>query len=57
MAKILKIQTGTVDVVVTEIYDDEYAAFVGEDPQSADVQITEYKVENTRWKKGAIDNE
>ena len=54
MAKVLKITTGTVDVVVTEIYDDEYAAFVGEDPQSADVQITEYKVENTRWKKEKV---
>ena len=54
MAKVFKITTATVNVVVTETYDDEYAAFVGEAPQSADVQITEYKVENTRWKKEKI---
>ena len=54
MAKVLKITTGTIDVVVTETYDDEYAAFVGEDPQSADVKITEYKIENTRWKKEKV---
>ena len=54
MAKVFKITTAAVNVVITETYDDEYAAFVGEDPQSADVKITEYKVENTRWKKEKV---
>tara|TARA_R100000734_G_C3296611_1_gene87712 strand:+ start:459 stop:629 length:171 start_codon:yes stop_codon:yes gene_type:complete len=54
MAKVFKITTGTIDVVVTETYDNEYAAFVGEDPQSADVKITEYKIENTKWKKEKV---
>ena len=31
MAKVFKITTATVNVVVTETYNDEYAAFVGED--------------------------
>ena len=54
MAKVFKITTASLNVVITETYDDEYAAFVGEDPQSADVKITEYKAENIRWKKEKV---
>jgi hypothetical protein len=57
MAKILKIETGTVDVVVTSEFEDEAAATEGTEPSKTDVKITEFKVENTKWKKGAIDNE
>ena len=57
MAKILKIETGTVDVVVTSEFEDEAAATEGTEPSKTDVKITEFKVENTKWKKGVIDNE
>ena len=57
MAKILKIQTGTVDVVVTSEFEDEAAATEDNEPNKTDVKVTEFKVENTKWKKGAIDNE
>ena len=57
MAKILKIQTGTIDVVVTSEFEDEAAATEDAEPNKTDVKITEFKVENTKWKKGAIDNE
>ena len=57
MAKILKIQTGTIDVVVTSEFESEDAATAGTEPNKCDVKITEFKVENTKWKKGAIDNE
>ena len=57
MAKILKIQTGTVDVVVTSEFEDEAAATEDVEPNKTDVKITEFKVENTKWKKGVIDNE
>ncbi len=57
MAKILKIETGTVDVVVTSEFENEDAATEGTEPNKCDVKITEFKVENTKWKKGAIDNE
>ncbi len=57
MAKILKIETGTIDVVVTSEFEDEAKATEGTEPNKCDVKITEFKVENTKWKKGAIDNE
>ena len=57
MAKIIKIETGTVDVVVTSEFEDEAAATEGTEPNKTDVKITEFKVENTKWKKGVIDNE
>tara|TARA_R100001079_G_scaffold93184_1_gene55867 strand:+ start:103 stop:276 length:174 start_codon:yes stop_codon:yes gene_type:complete len=57
MAKILKIQTGTIDVVVTSEFENEDAATQDKEPTQTDVKITEFKVENTKWKKGAIDNE
>ena len=57
MAKILKIQTGTIDVVVTSEFENEDAATEDKEPNKTDVKITEFKVENTKWKKGAIDNE
>ena len=55
MAKILKIETGTVDVVVTSEFENEDAATEGTEPNKCDVQITEYKIENTKWKKGLAD--
>ena len=57
MAKILKIETGTVDVVVTSEFENEDAATQDKEPTQTDVKITEFKVENTKWKKGVIDNE
>ena len=57
MAKILKIETGTVDVVVTSEFENEDAAEAGTEPNKCDVQITEYKIENTKWKKGGLTNE
>ena len=54
MAKILKIETGTVDVVVTSEFEDEAAATEGTEPNKTDVKITEFKVETTRWKRGEI---
>ena len=57
MAKILKIQTGTVDVVVTSEFEDEAAATEDAEPNKTDVKITEFKVENTKWKKGGLADE
>ena len=57
MAKILKIETGTVDVVVTSELEDEASATEGAEPNKCDVKITEFKVENTKWKKGGLADE
>ena len=57
MAKILKIETGTVDVVVTSEFEDEAAATEDTEPSKTDVKITEFKVENTKWKKGGLADE
>ena len=57
MAKILKIQTGTIDVVVTSEFENEDAATQDEEPTKTDVKITEFKVENTKWKKGGLADE
>ena len=57
MAKSLKIETGTADVVVHSEYESEEAASDNSEPTKVDVKITEYKVENTKWKKGGLANE
>ena len=57
MAKILKIQTGTIDVVVTSEFENEDAATQDKEPTKTDVKITEFKVENTKWKKGGLADE
>ena len=57
MAKILKIQTGTVDVVVTSEFEDEAAATEDAEPNKTDVKITEFKVENTKWKREEVKDE
>ena len=57
MAKILKIQTGTVDVVVTSEYEDEAAATEDREPSKTDVKITEFKIDHTKWKKGGLADE
>jgi hypothetical protein len=57
MAKILKIQTGTIDVVVTSEFENEDAATQDKEPTQTDVKITEFKVENTKWKKGGLADE
>ena len=57
MAKILKIETGTADVVVTSEFENEEAAAEDTEPTKVDAKVSEFKVENTKWKKGAIDNE
>jgi hypothetical protein len=56
-AKILKIQTGTIDVVVTSEFENEDAATQDKEPTQTDVKITEFKVENTKWKKGGLADE
>ena len=57
MAKILKIQTGTVDVVVTEQFENEAAAQSGAEPSATDVQVENFKVDNTKYKQGEIKDE
>ena len=57
MAKILKISTGTVDVVVTEQFEDEAAAQSGAEPSATDVKVEEFKIENTRYKQGELKDE
>ena len=57
MAKILKIQTGTADVIVTSEFESEEAAAKDAEPTKVDAKVSEFKVENTKWKKGAIENE
>ena len=57
MAKILKISTGTVDVVVTEQFEDEAAAQSGAEPSATDVQVENFKVDNTKYKQGEIKDE
>ena len=51
MAKIIKIQTGTADVVVTSEYPNEEAAQKDDEPTKCDCEVTEFKVENTKWKR------
>ena len=57
MAKILKIQTGTADVVVTSEYESEEAATKDAEPTKVDAKVSEFKVENTKWKKGGLADE
>ena len=57
MAKILKIQTGTADVVVTSEYESEEAATQNAEPTKVDAKVSEFKVENTKWKKGGLADE
>ena len=57
MAKILKIQTGTVDVVVTEQFEDEAAAQSGAEAIATDVKVENFKVDNTKYKQGEIKDE
>ena len=51
------VYNGTVDVVVTSEFEDEAAAAENTEPNKCDVKITEYKIENTKWKKGGLANE
>ena len=55
MAKIIKIQTGTADVVVTSEYETEEDAVEDREPSKCDVEVTEFKIDNTKWKKEKID--
>ena len=57
MAKILKIETGTADVVVTSEYESEEAAAKDTEPTKVDAKVSEFKVENTKWKKGGLADE
>ena len=57
MAKIIKIETGTADVVVASEFESEEAAAKDAEPTKVDPKVSEFKVENTKWKKGVIDNE
>ena len=54
MAKIIKIQTGTADVVLTSEYSSEEAAQKDDEPTQCDCEVKEFKVETTRWKRGEI---
>ena len=52
MARIVKTITGQADVIITETYIDEEAASNKEtEPETRDVQVTELKIENTKWRK------
>lgn len=52
MAKIIKTMTGQADVIVTETYIDEEAATADDaEPENVDVEVTDFKVENTKWRK------
>ena len=55
MAKIIKIQTGTADVVVTSEYETEEDVVEDREPSKCDVEVTEFKIDNTKWKKEKID--
>ena len=55
MARIIKIDTGTVDVVVTSEFENEDKATEGTEPDNVDVKIAEFKIENTKWKKEKTD--
>ena len=57
MAKIIKIETGTADVVVTSEYESEEAAAKDTEPTKVDAKVSEFKVENTKWKKGGLADE
>ena len=57
MAKIIKIQTGTADVIVTSEYPNEEAAQEDDEPTKCDCEVTEFKVENTKWKRKEVENE
>tara|TARA_B100000674_G_scaffold482175_1_gene484174 strand:+ start:192 stop:365 length:174 start_codon:yes stop_codon:yes gene_type:complete len=57
MAKIIKTTTGSVDVVVTEEFDNEDAAMAGTEANKTNVEIAEFKIENTKWKRGAVKDE
>jgi len=57
MAKILKIETGTADVVVTSEYESEEAAAENAEPTKVDAKVSEFKVETTKWKKGGLADE
>lgn len=52
MAKIIKTITGEAMVVIKETYIDEDAAASEEnEPETRDVTVTDFKVENTKWRK------
>ena len=59
MAKIVKETMATAYLVVTEVYPNEEAAAVadGSAVEDTKVNILEYKIENTKWKRGVIENE
>ena len=57
MAKIIKIQTGTADVVLTSEYPSEEAAQKDDEPTQCDCEVKEFKVETTKWKRGKVENE
>ena len=46
----------SIDVVTSE-FENEDAATEGTEPNKCDVKITEFKVENTKWKKGGLADE
>ena len=45
------------NVIVTSEFENEDAATEGTEPNKTDVKITEFKVENTKWKKGGLADE
>ena len=46
----------SIDAVTSE-FENEAAATEGTEPNKTDVKITEFKVENTKWKKGGLADE
>lgn len=52
MPKIIKERTGEATVVITETFIDEAAALDEEaEAETTDVQVTDLKIDNTKWRK------
>jgi len=52
MAKIIKTITGEAMVIIKETFIDEEAAASEEnEPETRSVEVTDFKIENTKWRK------
>lgn len=51
MAKIVKTTTGEANFTITETFIDEEAATKDQEPESKEVVVTDYKIDNTKWRK------
>ena len=51
MAKIQKITTAEISVIITETFSDEEAAAGGSTPTDTEVKVLEIKTDHINWKK------